>query len=115
MGEASGYVFEASGEKRLYLAGDTVYCQAVEKVIDQYLPEVIILNCCGAAISAGRLIMDLPDVEMVCKAAPEAIVIASHLDSVNHAASTGDEVRRYVLDRKLRRVLVPCNGEKIEA
>lgn len=114
MGEASGYVFEATGENRLYLTGDTVFCQAVTDVLDQYQPEVIILNCCGATIPLGRLIMDLSDVERVCKAAPEATVIASHLDSVNHATLTADDVRGFVMDRKLRQVLVPCNGESIE-
>lgn len=115
MGEASGYVFEAHGEKRLYLAGDTVYCQAVSKTVDRYHPEVIILNCCGAETPLGRLIMNLADMEKVCKEAPDAIIIGTHLDSVNHATVTSDDVREYARERKLSQVHVPYNGETIKA
>ena len=33
MGEVCGYVFEAPGEKCLYLAADTIYCPEVEQTI----------------------------------------------------------------------------------
>ena len=112
-GEACGYIFESSNEKKLYIAGDTVYCETVEDIIKQHRPDVIILNCCGATMPIGRLIMDLNDVEKICKAAPDALVIASHLDSVNHATVTSDEVRQFVLNKKLKQVLVPQNGEII--
>ncbi len=113
MGEACGFCLEAPGEKRLYLAGDTVYCEEVEKVIDSFQPEVIVLNCCEAAIPLGRLIMNLEDLEKVCKRAPEALVIASHLGSVNHALLTREDVRRFCREKGLERVLVPEAGEKI--
>lgn len=114
MGEACGYVFEASDEKTLYIAGDTVYCQAVVNVINQHQPEVILLNCCGATVPMGRLIMDLGDVEAVCQAASQATVIASHLDSVNHAMVTSDDVRAFVLKKGFSQIIVPQTGESIE-
>ncbi len=113
MGEACGYIFQAPGEKTLYVAGDTIYCPAVADVIDTYKPEVIILNCCGARVPIGRLIMDLDDVAQVCAAAPEAMIIASHLDSVNHAQFTSDDVRRFADEMQLHQVRVPASGEKI--
>ena len=88
MGEVCGYVFEALGEKCLYLAADTIYCPEVEQTIKKHHPEAIILNCCEATTPMGRLIMNLSDIEKVCQAAPQTIVIASHLDSVNHALLT---------------------------
>lgn len=114
MGDACGYVFESSSEKVLYLAGDTVYCGAVKDTIDRYQPGVIILNCCEAAIPLGRLIMGLADVEMVCQWAPEALVVASHLDSVNHALISSDDVRRFARARNLPQIKVPVNGEILE-
>ncbi|MEQ9810476.1 MBL fold metallo-hydrolase [Streptococcus jiangjianxini] len=114
MGEACGYVFEAPGEKTLYLAGDTVYCQNTKEAITQYQPDVIILNCCGATTPIGRLLMDLSDVEKVCNDAPNAIVIASHLDSVNHALITSDDVRKFKEVKHLSQLFVPNNGETIK-
>ena len=87
-----GYIFETPGEKCLYLAADTIYCPEVEQTIRKYHPEIVILNCCEATTPLGRLIMNLPDVEKVSQAVPGAIVIASHLDSVNHALLTRKDI-----------------------
>jgi len=113
MGEVCGYVFEAPGEKRLYLAADTIYCSEVKQTIRQYHPEVIILNCCEATTPIGRLIMNLSDVEKVCQAAPGAIVVASHLDSVNHALLTRKDIMEFVAEKGLSAIRVPEDGECI--
>lgn len=113
MGEVCGYVFEAPEEKRLYLAADTIYCPEVEEIIRKYHPEIIILNCCEATTPLGRLIMNLSDVEEVCNAAPEAIVVASHLDSVNHALLTRKDIIEFAKEKDLPAIRVPEDGECI--
>ena len=111
MGEVCGYVFEAPGEKCLYLAADTIYCSEVEEAISKYHPEAIILNCCEATTPLGRLIMNLPDVEKACQAAPWARVIASHLDSVNHALLTRKDIIAFANEKGLSGIRVPEDGE----
>ncbi len=111
MGEVSGYVFESPGEKCLYIAADTIYCAEIEQTIRQYHPEVIILNCCEATTPLGRLIMNLSDVEKICAAAPQAIVIASHLDSVNHALLTRKDIIAFASEKNLSGVQVLEDGE----
>lgn len=113
MGEVCGYVFEAPGEKCLYLAADTVYCAEVEQTIGLFHSEVIILNCCEATAPFGRLIMDLSDLEKVCLKEPQAVVIASHLDSVNHALLTRKDIVGFVKEKGLSQVRVPEDGEPI--
>lgn len=113
MGEVCGYVFEAAGEKRLYLAADTIYCTEVELTIRKYQPEVIILNCCEATTPIGRLIMNLSDVEKVYQEAPQAVVIASHLDSVNHALLTRKDIIEFANENGLSGIRVPNDGECI--
>ena len=113
MGDVCGYVFESQGEKKLYLAADTIYCAEVEQTIRQYHPEAIILNCCEATLPIGRLIMNLTDIEKVCQAAPQAIVVASHLDSVNHALLTRKDITTFANERSLSRIMVPEDGERI--
>ncbi len=114
MGEVYGYVFEAPGEKCLYLAADTVYCDEVESTIERFSPETIILNCCGATVPLGRLIMDADDVKKVCRKSPEALVVATHLDSVNHALYTSEDIKNYIEKEGLVQVRVPANGEAVE-
>lgn len=113
MGEVSGYIIKGE-EKTLYIAGDTVYYEGVGKTIEKYSPDVILLNCCEATLPMGRLIMNLADIEAVCKKAPEATVIATHLDSVNHALLSSKDVKAFVLQKGLRQVRVPYSGERID-
>ena len=114
MGRVSGYVLQGE-EKTLYIAGDTVYYPGVEATLEAYRPDVIAVNCCAAAFDAGRLIMDLKDIEAVCRSSPEAIVIATHLDSVNHALLTSDDVRAFAAEKGLGQIQIPANGDIIEA
>ena len=51
-------VFSHPDEKRLYLAGDTVWNEQVAQALHQHKPEVIILNCGDAQIPGlGSIIM----------------------------------------------------------
>lgn len=112
-GEVCGVVFRSDKEKTLYIAGDTVYYDGVEKTIKAYQPEIIILNACGATLlSLGRLIMDAEDVRKVCIAAPNATVIASHMEAVNHATVTRADLRNYLNTNGLtKQVFIPADGE----
>lgn len=113
MGNVSGFILQCSEEKTLYIAGDTIYYDEVSKTLHKYTPDVVILNCCEATNPDGRLIMNLQDISSVLADVPTALVIASHLDTVNHALLSSDDVKNYVRANGLTRVSVPCNGEII--
>lgn len=113
MGETSGYLL--TGEKNsIYISGDTVFDTGVEEILNHYDPDVILLNCCEATVPEGRLIMNLNDVESVCKLCPTATVIATHLDSVNHALLSRNDIRLFVVNKNLKHIIVPSNGEWVE-
>ena len=57
--------------------------------------------------------MNLEDLQRVYEEAPDALIIASHLDSVNHATVTRADVRRWIDENGATRVLVPENGQAI--
>lgn len=111
-GKSCGYVLQGE-DKTVYIAGDTVYFSGVEQTIEAYRPDVIVINCCEATLPIGRLIMNLADIEAVCKKAPDAIVVATHLDSVNHALVSGSDVRAFAARKNLTQVQVPANGEYV--
>ena len=112
MGESSVYVLRGEA-KSLYIAGDTVYYSGVEQTIDKYFPDVIVLNCCAATMPVGRLIMDLQDIESVCRKAPGSTIVATHLDSVNHALLSSDDIRTFAAQKHLTQIKIPANGERI--
>lgn len=113
-GEACGYVFRAPDEKTLYVCGDTIWCPEVEETIKKYKPEVIITNNCAAQFKDyGRLIMDDNDLYEVWKAAPNATIIASHMDAVTHATLTRKTLRDKLADKGINQfILMPEDGER---
>ena len=70
-GESSGYLFETEGLKKLYIAGDTIYFDGVKKALNEFKPDIVVLNACGVTVTdLGRIIMNDKDVLEVCKEAP---------------------------------------------
>ncbi len=113
-GPASGVFFSSLLEsKSLWILGDTIWCDEVAKTMAELKPDVVILNACAAQLKTyGRLIMDDADVESVCRAAPNATVIASHMDTVAHASLTRKTLKAALERRGLaKRVLMPEDGE----
>ena len=115
-GAVCGVILQAAGEPTLYVAGDTIYYKGVEQTLERYHPDVVVLNACGAELMGlGRLIMGAEDVLNVCEAAPNATIIASHMDAVNHATVTRAELRDFLRKHgKDGHVLIPEDGECLE-
>ena len=113
-GPVSGFVFVKEGEKTIWIAGDTVYCDKVEQAIDKYHPDIIVVNGCDARTRSGRLIMNAEDVIKTCIYAPESLIIISHMDTVSHARLTRDDIRYQLYEAGCgKQVMIPLDGEKI--
>lgn len=112
-GDACGYIFRSPNEKTLYVAGDTVWCSEVQETIEKYKPQVIITNNCAAVLKDyGRLIMDDNDLYEIYKAAPDATIIASHMDNVPHATLTRETLKAKLKEKGiLDKILIPDDGE----
>lgn len=115
MGHVSGFVFRASGEPTLYIAGDTVWCPEVEDALREYTPDAIVLNAGAAQFLAGDPItMTAADVLRVAEMVPTARVIAVHMDTINHCLLTREMLARAVTEAGLsERILIPGDGETI--
>ncbi|UTM59290.1 MBL fold metallo-hydrolase [Photobacterium sp. CCB-ST2H9] len=113
MGEVSGVVFSHPDEQTLYIAGDTVWNAHVHASISQFQPDVIVLNSGDAqVIGLGPIIMNKEDVRSVYEAAPNATIIASHMEAVNHAVLSRPMLRDYLTEFSMTdRTLVPEDGE----
>ena len=115
--EACGIVFRhPKVAKTLYIAGDSIWCDWIENTIHQYKPDVIVLNTAEATLKqTGKIIMGLDDIREVLKAAPDAIIIASHMDNVSHSMLLRKDIRKFVRENSLEsRILVPEDGEVYE-
>jgi L-ascorbate metabolism protein UlaG (beta-lactamase superfamily) len=115
MAPVSGFVLQAGGEPTVYIAGDTIWCKEVEQAIRQYQPAVIIVNA-GAAqfTSGGPITMSAEDVIKVAKSAPEATVIAVHMEAINHCLlSRGALIEALIGSGVATQVRVPKDGDQL--
>ncbi|MDL4842385.1 MBL fold metallo-hydrolase [Aquibacillus rhizosphaerae] len=113
VGSVSGVVFKHSSEKTLYVAGDTVWYDGVQEEIETHNPEVIVVNAGdNQFLEGGSLVMGKEDVYNVHKAAPDAKIIASHMEAVNHWTLSREELKSFTNEKAISSsVLVPDDGE----
>lgn len=115
LGQSAGVLFSHPGYKTTYVAGDTIWTQAVEDTIRQHQPDVIVLNTGYARVTGveGSIIMGKDDLWRAYQLAPTAKIIGSHMESVNHMTQSRKDLRDFIAEKAMdpQRVLVPVDGE----
>lgn len=117
MGTVMGFVLQAPGEPTVYWAGDTVWYEPVRETIERFRPDVVVTHSSGAVWGDGVLIvMDANQTVEVCKAAPESLVVAVHLDSLDHGTVSRSDLRAQARSAGLAdgRLWIPADGESRE-
>jgi L-ascorbate metabolism protein UlaG (beta-lactamase superfamily) len=115
MAPVSGFVLAAPGEPVLYLAGDTIWCDEVAAVLDAHRPGVVVVNAGAARFLEGDpIVMTADDVVTVARHAPDARVVAVHLEAINHCPLTRADLHQRLHDEDLTdRVTVPEDGAEV--
>lgn len=115
MAPVCGFVLSAPSEPGLYVAGDTIWCEEVASALDTHAPDVVVVNAGAARFLEGDPItMTADDVVAVAAHAPDAQVVAVHLEAANHCALSRSELRRRLHAEGLEhRVAVPEDGAEI--
>lgn len=113
MGPVSGFVVQGKGLPLLYIAGDTVWCPEVQQALEHFSPQVVVLNA-GAATyvtGGGPITMTDDDVCQVCHIAPQAQVVAVHMETINHCRLTRAALKtRLEAEQLTKQVLIPADG-----
>lgn len=112
-GLVCGVVFKHPTEKTLYIAGDTVWYEAVQEVIETHKPEIIVVNGGdNKFLQGGSLVMGKDDIYEVYKAAPNAKIISVHMEAVNHWTLSREELKSFAEENGISsHILVPDDGE----
>lgn len=116
LGEAIGMVFEANGHETVYVVGDTIWRPDVDQAIQSFKPDVIVLNTGNALVDGFKesIIMGKEDTYRATQKAPNAKVIAVHMDAINHMSVTRAQLAEYVKDKGIQdKVLIPIDGETL--
>jgi len=112
-GQVCGVVLKHHAERTLYIAGDTVWYEAVKRVIDTHTPDIIVVNAGdNQFFEGGSLVMGKDDVYEMCNAAPDGKIISAHMEAVNHWTLSREDLKRFINEKGIMsNVLVPDDGE----
>ena len=100
----SGFVFDGG----LYLAGDTVWYEEVERTIARVRPRVAVVHAGGARfLESDPIVMGVDDVREVASRVP--VVVAVHMEAINHCLLSRAELRAAAPG-----VHVPEDGETLD-
>jgi len=115
LGPVSGFVLIGEEEPVLYVAGDTVWGEEVAAALDEHAPDVVVVNAgAGRLTRGGPVTMTADDVVAVAHHAPQARVVAVHLDAIAHCPETRADVHERIHEADLReRVTIPEDGAEI--
>lgn len=107
--EACGVVFKSENEPTVYLAGDTIWYEGVKESIDKYNPKYIIVNAaCAQTEHSGALNMGIEDIRELHTYAPQAKLLATHMDNVGHATICRRNLRESDVNDY---IYAPADGE----
>ncbi|QRM55417.1 MBL fold metallo-hydrolase [Sinorhizobium sp. BG8] len=115
MGSVMGFSVEAKGEPSIYWAGDTVLYPPVADIIRETNPDVIITHSCGARWDGDLIVMDAGETIEVCETSQSAVVVATHMEALDHATVSRQDLRRAAEARGIAasKLLIPADGDTL--
>ncbi|MCF6307753.1 MAG: MBL fold metallo-hydrolase [Flavobacteriaceae bacterium] len=115
MGNVMGFYIELPNQKSIYLSSDTIYTEAVDKVLKEYQPKISVVACGTAQLDLFQpLLMKMNDIIKFVENAPEK-VIANHLEAVNHCPTTRKQLQKELENKGLsEKVIIPLDGEILQ-
>jgi len=116
MGPGLGYLLELPHEPRLYISGDTVLTPVVQHVLTNLRPDISVLAAGSASVDIGKpILMPIREMLEFIRLSP-GIVIATHMEALNHCPVTRDQFRNAVAQARLiSKVRIPADGEIVAA
>ncbi len=118
MGNVSGFVWQAAGEPTVYWMGDTIWYDEVQKIVQTVQPDVIITHSSGAKFGdSAPIVMDAPMTTAVCQFAPQATVIAVHLEALDHGTVSRQALRAAANAQGIsaQQLRIPADGETVHS
>lgn len=112
MGNVIGYFIQLPNQKSIYLSSDTIYTDSVDKVLNNYQPDISVVACGTAQFDLFKhLIMNKKDILKFFRKAPGK-VIANHMESINHCPLTREELKMILVENHLiHKAYIPEDGE----
>lgn len=114
MGPGAGYLVRLPDQPSVYISGDTVLTDTVRAVLTDERPDVAIMAAGTAQLDVGRPILMPLDEQMEFIRLAPGVVVANHLEAVNHCQTTRAQLAARIASEGLAdRVMIPEDGETL--
>lgn len=112
MGLVNGLVFKTE-EKTIYIVGDSIWYEGIAAEIDRHHPQHIIVAGGAATFVVGDpIIMTSEDIIQLCRYAPKASVLVTHLEAVSHCKEDRAFIQEKINENNLKdRCFILKDGE----
>ncbi|CAH0526641.1 MBL fold metallo-hydrolase [Vibrio hippocampi] len=114
MANGCGFFLELPNEPSIYISGDTVLTEHVEKALKQFKPDITVVAAGQAQMDVGQpLLMPTDEVMEFIRRSPNK-VIANHMEALNHCPVDRSALRNTLTAEGLiEKVLIPEDGETL--
>ncbi|RMH63445.1 MAG: MBL fold metallo-hydrolase [Calditrichaeota bacterium] len=112
MANGAGYLVRFPDIPSLYLSGDTVFTPVVEQVLTEQRPDIVVMAAGTATLDVSTpILMTVDEMMRFVRTAP-GLVIANHLEALNHCPTTRRRLKDALEKNGLvDRVWIPEDGE----
>ncbi len=112
MANGAGFYVKLPDEPSIYISGDTVYTDDVERALSELKPDIAVVAAgCASLDVGGAILMPLEEIITFTQKAPNK-VIANHLESLNHCPTTRSQLKQELKKRELlSKTFIPDDGE----
>ncbi|BBO77070.1 hypothetical protein DSCW_44870 [Desulfosarcina widdelii] len=112
MASGAGYFLQFPGEPSIYISGDTVYTADVERALTELKPDIAIMAAGTATLDISKpILMAMDELLQFVRTAP-GIVIANHLEALNHCPTTREQLKQALKNNNLlSKAHIPNDGD----
>jgi L-ascorbate metabolism protein UlaG (beta-lactamase superfamily) len=118
MGTVSGFVLQAENQPTMYMMGDSIWTEEIERAIQRFKPDVIVVNSGGALMPGFEtmpILMNEEQTIALLKASGKATIIAVHMEALDHCRTTRDSLGQKADELNIGKdkLFIPQDGETI--
>ena len=114
MANGAGFYLQLPDEPSIYISGDTVYTKEVERALTELKPDIAVMAAGTASLDiSDPILMSLAEMMTFVQTAPK-IVIANHLEALNHCPTTRLQLKQTLEENSLlAKIRIPNDGDTL--
>jgi L-ascorbate metabolism protein UlaG (beta-lactamase superfamily) len=114
MANGAGFYINLPHEPSIYISGDTVYTEDVERALTELKPDIAVVASGSASLDiGGPILMPLKEILTFIQTAPNK-VLANHLEALNHCPTSRLQLKQELEKHGLlSKTFIPNDGESL--